>query len=577
MLLSRSKAVQTDFAEVGTSTSEPPSETPIHPPAVLRHTSRISISPSVSTNASTEPGLFSPLAPDSAVSSPVLPAYTSQGGTSDTASLHHDPRTTALVSLIDHMSRLLGRVSQSDVSTLTKRLKRQHLPGDVGHLSKSTINAILAEVSELRNHFRTVLDLERRAERAPRETDDPESQVTRKDFLLLVKLFKDIFTELSSLRGTVNDVILDPSSAVKLRESVLYDEEEDAGGRLRVKPARQTSGLGWISPIQKFFVTPPVESSEADPSSHNGTPTPRNGLSGPDRNKLYPSKAAPKLAAATASTVTTVNVEFGGSGVVRRATSTTLANPQFPPSPNGTISKAHRPNPDSPDPSSASSSQQSLSIPTEESTLRSSSPTRVAVNREHLRGIFAGATPSTPPTSWVMVPGNGPAGLLSRPGPKLRSTSSQVFRPSVTPKDHHSFGGRAADRSSNQPLSTALDAVLDPSFNLPIVEKTLRSTRSDESIRSTFIGVRPSSNMRVVSASRVAAPASTTQSSSSSYYKPTTMFAGLTKRIQAFTEASSLSMPTSIPSLAEHRGGSDPSSVSSSPSKHQLSSSPRDA
>ncbi|CDZ97152.1 hypothetical protein [Phaffia rhodozyma] len=572
MLLSRSKAVQTDMVDMGTSTG--PSNLEPVTPTCRRHVSHVSISPSVSTNNSLDPSIsFSPNPQDSAVSSPTLPVYTSQTASSDTASIH-DYRTTALVSLIDHMSRLLTKVSQADVQTLTKRLKRQHLPGDVGHLSKSTINAILTEVNELRNHFRAVLDLERRSEKVPRGNDDPESLVTRKDFLLLVKLFKDIFAELSMLRGTVNDVILDPSSAIKLREIVLFDEEEDARGRLKTKLSRQTSGLGWIAnPIQKFFITPPVDASEDESSMNTSLSNARTGPAGPDRNKLYPSKAAPKLAAATASTTTTVNVEFGSTGVVRRATSTTTA-PQLPSTPHGTISRASQSNLEALHAPSVISSHSSLSIPGEGRAVRTPSPTRISANREHLRGIFAGAAPAVPQGGWSTTSGGiGSAAPSSRLGPKLRSASSQVFRPTTTQRSPNSFGGRQMDSNSSasfapgsangayaQPISAVLDAVLDPSFDTPIIEKTLRPTRSDESIRSTFIGrASPPDTTSAGHNRKIDSNFNSNQQSmiSSSFYRPSGagMFAGLTKRIQAFTEATASSVAASPPPMRDVSDG----------------------
>jgi hypothetical protein len=177
LLLSKTKAVQTDPIEFGTSTDDLVSR----PPLRSLHHSRPSISPSVSTTTSD----FDSRRPPSHASSPTLPSYTSAAGTSsDAGHGPHDPRSIALTSLIDHMARLLARLSQADVQTLTKRLKRQHLPGDVGHLSKSTLGSIMSEIDDLRNHFRGILEAERKQDwsalHSAADKDKLDSLVTRK-------------------------------------------------------------------------------------------------------------------------------------------------------------------------------------------------------------------------------------------------------------------------------------------------------------------------------------------------------------------------------------------------------------
>lgn len=493
MLLSRSTATQTDFADAGIFFSISSSSAEAGP-----STARPSLpfSPTTSsTNSDRQPPSYY---------SDVTPSSPKQQSESSSV---QDPRTASLHILIDHMARLLTRISQSDVMTLTKRLKRQHLPGDVGHLSKSTITSILSEVAEFRMHFRAIMDSERKEERVNPSFSDQEklqSLVTRKDFLALVKLFKDVFTELSTLRGTINEVILDPSSAVKLREAALYDEEEDERGRVRAKPVRQTSALnGWINPISKFFVTPPIDESDGDASS--GRTSPRKGA---ESGKLHPSRAAPKLAAAATATAATVNVEFASSGAMRRAVSTIappLASTGLPPSPNSTLTSFPNAAASS---SQVSSSSNSLAPPSADDptgSLRLPSSQMRLSSRSNLRGIFAGATPDgriSPSGNWVMA---GPGGAGAPPGrqgvgPKLRSASSQVFRSSSgTAVDPHSMsrdgpGGRSAASRSSRPLSIIVDAMLDPALNPSLTERPLRPTRSDESIRSTFLGDSSSPN-----------------------------------------------------------------------------------
>lgn len=370
------------------------------------------------------------------------------------------------------------------------------------------------------------------------------------DLLALVKLFKDVFTELSTLRLTVNEIVLDPTSASRLRERVLAEEDYEAT-RPTLK-SRNTSGLGgWISaPISKFFITPPVETSEDDSSTvGSGKHSPGvgasgsgsgGGLAGPtDRGRLHPSRAAPKLAAATASTATTVNVEFASGGAVRRATATTSVAA-------GPSAAGERPD----SPVIRPPSTQGLAPPPSEPTVRAASPTRPS-NRANLRGIFAGAASSSsssgavpsPTGSWLMAGGAAPAGRLRH------AASSSVLRSAravpITP-----LGGSPTKR-----MSSAVDAVLDPSTSTHIYERKLRRTASDESIRSHYLepAAGPSSlglGAPPPATSRKPPAAARTVSGGS-------MFANLSSRLLAFaSEGSSASYLAGSDSL-------DPESISS--------------
>ena len=318
-------------------------------------------------------------------------------------------------------------------------------------------------------------------------------------------------------------------------------EEEDEATRPALKP-RNTSGLGgWISaPISKFFITPPVENSEDDSStigsgklSPGGAPGGGSGSGAADRGRLHPSRAAPKLAAATASTATTVNVEFASGGAVRRATATTsaAAGPSASDRPDSPVVR----------PPSA----QSLAPPSEP-TVRATSPTRPASsNRANLRGIFAGASSSgaAPPTSsWLMAGGSGggaPAGRLRH------AASSSVLRP-ARPMPATPLGGSPTKR-----MSSAVDAVLDPSTSSAIgsniYERKLRRTASDESIRSHYLepvapAAGPASLGLGAPPARKPPPANRTASGG--------MFANLSSRLLAFAgDASSASYLAGADSL----------------------------
>ncbi|KAH9030142.1 hypothetical protein EDB85DRAFT_2290610 [Lactarius pseudohatsudake] len=184
---------------------------------------------------------------------------------SESSSLVDNPST--LGSLLERVQHLFNKIAQADARTLTTRLKRQNILGaDVSHLSHSTVDGIVAEVANLRGIFRTVL-----------EDEKFTTICTRRDLRTLLKLAKDIFKELGVLRTTLNDIVLDPSIAPKVREMTL-DPKND------VRYLRSTG--------------------DGDLRDH-------------------PSRPIPKLGPATSASTTIVNVEFTGTGAGRAITSAT--------------------------------------------------------------------------------------------------------------------------------------------------------------------------------------------------------------------------------------------------------------
>lgn len=400
---------------------------------------------------------------------PVLPA----DSRSETSSLHESSRVTSsatIAILVDHLAKILAKLRSADIPTLNKRLKKQNLPGDVAHLSRSTMRALGAEVADLRHLFRGI--------------GEHGSLPSRRDYTLLLKLLKDVFAELIDLQTIVNDVTIDPHLAKKLQRAAYRDEEDEAN------KAKQGGGLGWIAaPITKFFVTPAGE-SEVPPDhspARNGRPT--------ERGRLQPTTIkASKQLASTSATTTHVSVEFGGTGIVRRATpaapttTTATAGPAIrdtlPPSPRETIEHPTVPPvPGQSDPSA---------------TLRVPKPlhrSKSRANRNELLGIFAGAQRPVSPAGgpWHVVtgpPGSGVNGI-----PKtIRAVSSTHFGDKLT-KTHRSPEGRKR-------LPAAVDAVIDSSADqlqgadpasieepvpAPLLERQLRPRGlSDSSIRSTF-------------------------------------------------------------------------------------------
>lgn len=389
---------------------------------------------------------------------------------SETSSLHDARPATGLVgSLADHLSKLLNKLRSADVPTLNRRLKKQHLPVSVGHLSRSTMRNLQAEVAELRHLFKSVSET---------------TTLQKREFNFLLKLFKDIFNELIDLQGLINDITIEPSLAKKLQKEAYREEEEGDG-----KASKQPTGLGWIAaPITKFFVTP--AEAEAETEARPSRIAERNRLA------PVPGKSAPKIQASTSATTTHVSVEFGGAGIVRRATPATAAAGEGLPSPDpmGETGDTLRPSGLSRANTGASNGSDTLQAdtlaPRRPGTLR---PSKSRANRNELLGIFAGAPKVvTPP--WVVVPS------VQAPIPDrgLPPKSKSYRMPSGY------IGERTVRQNTHQrnKLSTAVDAVIDRtaeqidsgdpqgtiSFQPPLLERTLRPRGlSDSSIRSTYI------------------------------------------------------------------------------------------
>ncbi|CAO1615223.1 unnamed protein product [Parajaminaea phylloscopi] len=162
-----------------------------------------------------------------------------------------DPRTTQLMTLLDYVQRLYTRLASADVDTLTRRLQRQHLAGDVGHLARVTLSGITRDAEGLREHFRRAIEAEARgAGQMPpkdpasgdaaslhssrsggeRPPDHESSLLARKDFFALVKLMRDLLFEMAKLRAAINEVQLSPANASRiLQEHLGVAAQEDKG------------------------------------------------------------------------------------------------------------------------------------------------------------------------------------------------------------------------------------------------------------------------------------------------------------------------------------------------------------
>ncbi|MCO5589627.1 hypothetical protein L7F22_043595 [Adiantum nelumboides] len=179
---------------------------------------------------------------------------------STSSAIKRETRTAQLNALVDMIQRLFSRLSTADVDTLAKRLQRQKLAGDVGHLARTTVNGILRDIDGLRDHFRRAMDSESKG----REVDnislhsrtsgksnersgfnaESDSLVARKEFFALIKLFKDLFMEMARLRNTINEISMQPQQASRiLQEQLGVQMSEDKGVTAWFGKLLSTTGL----------------------------------------------------------------------------------------------------------------------------------------------------------------------------------------------------------------------------------------------------------------------------------------------------------------------------------------------
>ncbi|CAE6466926.1 unnamed protein product [Rhizoctonia solani] len=319
----------------------------------------------------------------------------------------------------EQLAALLKRLQQTDVRGLTARLKRQNLIGaDLAHLSRTTLKTISTDV---RNELGSGRGLLRRTVR-------------------------EMLGEIITLRGVVNDVVLDPNAITRVREEAFTgigvpgsDSVANLGsvverGRQTLMRSQSTA-MGWISaPITKLF---------------GGATEPDAGLAG-GRKRL-----APRVPPAIATSTTTVNVEFAHSGTRRAVSTMTVAPDTTITPPNGEATAAPR-----------------------ESSRPPGDPEQ---RKEQLRGIFVGSQAVRErerTDSWVVLP---------------RSNSRRMVRPAKSTANLNP--GEATVRGVRpRRISRNVDAVIDvPPIPTGIGQSQLldRALRprglSDSSIRSNFV------------------------------------------------------------------------------------------
>ncbi|KNZ78618.1 hypothetical protein J132_11059 [Termitomyces sp. J132] len=357
-----------------------------------------------------------------------LPSYISTTSPHDPrseSSSFSDSHPSHLSVLLDRFSGLQSRMSQADALTLTNRLKRQHLKGaDIGHLSRSTVNTIISEVTNLRTQFRFLF-----------EDDSVVIPATRKDFRVLFKLFKEILTDMGEIRVLLNDVIMNPSCASRMSEQALNPSLAQDQDKIQDSVGVSATG-GWMAPISKLFSPParPQNSGE------------RSGLNSPILHRpssTRPTRIIPKLGPALSSSAMTVNVEFSGTVVGRSTTSTV-----------------------------ASQAKQREEAP---------GPSDPAHSKSAVMNIFAGA-PQHTSDPWVIVPPKGPRRVQSFAKPPGEFNGGTLRRPMNRSSDNALSRDVDAviDAQGSDGDETADDLT-------PLLQRTLRRRGlSDSSIHSTF-------------------------------------------------------------------------------------------
>ncbi|GLB34217.1 hypothetical protein LshimejAT787_0111010 [Lyophyllum shimeji] len=360
-----------------------------------------------------------------------LPSYVSSSSPRDPrseSSSFSENLSSHLSVLLERVSGLQTRLSQADALTLTNRLKRQHLKGaDVRHLSRSTVNNILTESTNLRSHFRHLL-----------EDDTVVTPCTRKDFRTLFRLFKDFLADMGEMRVLLNDVILDPSCASRVSELALNPSKAEEERKEKERETSSTAAGGWMAPISKLF----------SPTGRGDNSAERLGLSRSksSRGSTRPQRFIPKLGPALSASATTVNVEFSGTAIGRSTTSTVA-------------SQEKQSGGDAPAPPVPSHSASAV------------------------MGIFAGAPQNTMPDPWVVIP-KGPRRVQSFMKP------SKEFNAATIGGSGNRSNGNVISRDVDAVIDVErpIGGNDEESDDLaPLLSRTLRRRGlSDSSIHSTF-------------------------------------------------------------------------------------------
>lgn len=240
--------------------------------------------------------------------------------------LHSDParresRTGQLSNLLEYINRLFTRLSTADVDTLSRRLQRQNLAGDAGHLARTTVHSILRDVDGLRDHFRKLIEAEARNHSRDDNSSHSkdlanESLVARKEFFALLKAFRDVFCELAKLRLCINDIHLNPGQAAKLLHDHLGANTTEDRSLIPIPSAVNwlgkmlLGGPGGTSPTPSPGATSPLTTTQAGPDAA-GTAGVKQGrpLTGRTISGSYAGRLAPRASPAVVSSTLAVEVK----------------------------------------------------------------------------------------------------------------------------------------------------------------------------------------------------------------------------------------------------------------------------
>lgn len=286
----------------------------------------------------------------------------------------------------------------------------------------------------------------------PISETSPESLIARKDFVTLVKLFRDILFEVGRLRILINRVQLEPQLASKIGDLDTLQSPVE----LLTAPAADNSNSGGaaalLAPLSRlFYRAEPQPAPAAKPKLR------------PELGRVKSSaRFVPKLSASSALASATVNVEFGGQGGVRRQVSI------MPQDGSGGLSTAYQ-------------KQGSIGRNGQKAT------------RKGLSSIFAGGAGLQSPTAdpWVVLPGH--ASRQQKSGAPASRMS--VYQP------------------MSRGVEAIIDNVpeREDEFAPNLLERTLRPRGlSDSSIHSTFMSHANPAN-RLLTPAGLALSSSTTK------------------------------------------------------------------
>lgn len=349
------------------------------------------------------------------------------------------------------------------------------------------------DIDAVRHHFRRVVEQERSNQTrqtslaastvAANNTDT--SLVTRRDFVSLVKLLRDLLFEASRLRMLVNRVQLEPGLAERLKELDVpnaFEAVEHEGANAKGATATAPTAAGLLAPLSRLFGGV-VGADDASTLAHRSSTA-----------QLRP-PAAKRGGSGTVSTATaTVSVEFGGGAVrqAQAAESASTASPNAAPDATRTgtaratgLSHVRR------DLSSifagASSSSRAPASTATSSDLRTPAPTSNAGSSFSQLGAPAGRLASAASSATAYIPFGR---LLSSYRPAMSSTTNAVL--DSIPHAPPPVPASAADEESGfEPPPTLLERQLRP------------RGLSDSSIRSTFLS-HANPHHRIVTANGLA-------------------------------------------------------------------------